>query len=312
MPLDPQARAFLEAAASAGVPEIGSMPAAQIRKIYHAMSANMPAGPELCRVENAVIPTETGGIPVRTYHPSAEPSGLMVYYHGGGWTIGTIDLFDATVRRLALKTGCAIVSVDYRLAPEHPFPAAVHDAVSAVRWASSQAVQLVGKEVPLIVAGDSAGGNLAAVVSQIVRDEGGAQIAAQILIYPCTDGNIDSESMTRFEPPFLTRTELAWFYDQYVPNRSQRTEPRFAPLHAPNLGNLPSAFVLTAECDLLCEEGELYARRLQDAGVTVKQERYLGTFHGFLSMDRGLLPHSGKAMDDIAAFLSGVLRQQRK
>lgn len=268
----------------------------------------MPAGPDICRIENAAIPTETGEIPVRIYHPFAKPSGLMVYYHGGGWTLGTIEAYDLTIQRLTLKTGCTIVSVGYRLAPEHPFPAAVDDALSAVRWTSQRTVELAGKAVPLIVAGDSAGGNLAAVVSQLVRDEGGAEIAAQILLYPATDGKIDSEFMTRFESPFLTKAEIAWFYDQYIPDRSQRTDPRFAPLHAPKLGNLPPALVLTAECDLLCEEGELYARRLQEAGVTVRQKRYLGTFHGFFSMDRGLLPYSGQAMDDIAAFLSDVLR----
>ncbi len=197
--------------------------------------------------------------------------------------------------------------MDYRLAPEHPFPAAVEDAIAALNWAAGNVEAITGKKAPIIVAGDSAGGNLSAVVSQIARNSGGPAIAAQVLIYPSTDGDIDSESMTKFDPPLLSREEIAWFYDQYIPQKSQRRDPRFAPLHATDLSNLPPAFVLTAEYDLLCEEGERYASRLAEAGVRVKVERYRGTFHGFFSMDGGL-PHSVKATDDIAEFVSSIVR----
>jgi acetyl esterase len=305
MPLDPNVQSLLEAIAAAGLPKIGSVPAATMREVMSGFTAHAPRGPELYDVEDSEVPTEYGAIPVRIYKPTADPQALIVYYHGGGWTIGTLDDYDATLRKLALRTGSAIVSVDYRLAPEHPFPAAVEDAIAALNWAAGNVEAITGKKAPVIVAGDSAGGNLSAVVSQIARDSAGPAIAAQILIYPSTDGDIDSDSMTKFEPPFLTREEIAWFCDRYIPEKSRRRDPRFAPSHATDLSGLPPALVLTAEYDLLCEEGERYASLLSRAGVSVRVERYSGTFHGFFSMDGGL-PHSVKATDDIADFVLSI------
>jgi len=306
MPLDPGVRALLEAMAKAGLPKIGSIPASQMRQVYTAVQASRPKGPEIHRVEERSIPAQPAPIPARLYLPSDHPSALVVYFHGGGWTIGNVDMVDVAVRKLALEANCAIISVDYRLAPEHRFPAAVDDAVTAVRWVGANVAQLVGASVPLFVAGDSAGGNLAAVVSQIVRDEGGPAIAGQILIYPSTDGDIEAESLRRFESPFLTLAETAWFFDQYIPDRQLRVDRRFAPLRSADLTRLPPAFVLTAEYDILCEQAEAYARRLADAGIPVKAERYLGTIHGFFSMDGGL-EHSLKATKDIAAFIADMV-----
>lgn len=307
MSLDPAVRALIDGAKAAGMPQIGSITAPQMRAFYKVMQTKLPPGPDVYKVEDIVIPSEAGGIAARKYMPSQTPRALIVYFHGGGWTIGSIDAWDAALRRLTNTTGCAILSVDYRLAPEAKFPAAVDDALIAVTWADTNLESLVGSRVPLIVAGDSAGGNLSTVVAQTVRDNGGPKIAAQILIYPSTDGDIDSEFMTRFESPFLTLEEIEWFYDQYIPDRAQRKDPRFAPLHAAHLGNLPPTFVLTAENDLFAEEAELYAARLSESGVEVKVQRYLGTIHGFFTMDRGLLPHSGKAMDDITGFITQVI-----
>jgi acetyl esterase len=231
----------------------------------------------------------------------------MVYFHGGGWTVGTLEDYDAVLQKLTARTNCAIVSVGYRLAPVHPFPAAVDDAYAALCWAANNFEGVAGKTVPLIVAGDSAGGNLAAVVSQLARDIAGPAIAAQILIYPSVAGDIDSESMREFEPPFLTRDEIAWFFDQYIPEKSQRRDPRFAPLHAADVRNLPPVLVLTAEYDLLCAEGEQYAQRLSQAGVPTRVRRYDGTIHGFLTMDGGL-HHSVSAMEDIADFVTMIVQ----
>jgi acetyl esterase len=307
MPLDPAVRGLIDAVKAAGMPAIGSVSAQQMRDFQTAMLAKLPPGPEIHRVEDIVIPSEAGGMAARCYWPHAQPRALIVYFHGGGWTIGSLDGWDTALRRLANTSGSAVLSVDYRLAPEARFPAAVDDALTAVRWAGANIAKLAGSEVPLIVAGDSAGGNLSAVTAQTIRDHGGPKIAAQILVYPSTDGDIDSERLARFESPFLTRDETSWFFDQYIPDRAQRTDPRFAPLRAAHLGDLPPAFVLSAENDLFAEEAELYARRLEEAGVKVKAERYLGTIHGFLTMDRGMLPHSAKAFADIEAFISSVV-----
>lgn len=307
MPLDPAVRGLIDAVKAAGMPTIGSVTAQQMRDFQTAMLSRLPPGPEVYKVEDLVIPSDAGGMAARSYWPSERPRALLVYFHGGGWTIGSLDGWDAALRRLANVSGCAVLSVDYRLAPEARFPAAVDDALAALRWAGAHVEKLAGGEVPLMVGGDSAGGNLSAVVAQLVRDQGGPTIAAQILIYPSTEGNIDSQYMTRFESPFLTREETSWFYDQYIPDVTQRNDPRFAPLQAADLSRLPPAFVLTAENDLFAEEAEVYASRMKQAGVNVRAKRYLGTIHGFFTMDRGLLPHSVQAMEDIASFVTEVV-----
>jgi acetyl esterase len=308
MPLDIAVRGLIDAVKAAGMPTIGSVSAQEMRAFQKAMLDKMPPGPDIFRTEDLVIPSDAGGMAARLYCPSAAPRALIVYFHGGGWTVGSLDGWDSALRRLANTSGCAVLSVDYRLAPEAPFPAAVDDALTAVKWAGMNITKLVGEDVPLFVAGDSAGGNLSAVTAQTIRDHGGPRIAAQILIYPSTDGDIDSERLSRFESPFLTREETSWFFDQYIPDRAKRIDVRFAPLRAENLGNLPAAFVLSAENDILSTEAELYAERMREAGVQVKLERYLGTIHGFLTIDRGMLPHSAKAFADIDAFISSVLQ----
>ena len=308
MTLDPGYKALLDAMQTAGVPRFGQTSAREMRTVLEQMQQYSLKGPEVGSVEECVIPSPHCHIPVRIYRPEAPPKALIVYFHGGGWTIGSLDSSDESLRRLTLISQCAIASVDYRLAPEHPFPAAVVDAVEASRWALDRVESIAGAKVPVVVAGDSAGGNLSAVVSRILAEENKEQkLAAQILIYPSTDGNIDAPNLSRFVPPFLTREEIAWFFDQYIPDPSQRNDPRFAPLHAPRVDGLPPALILTAECDLLCEEAEAYAKRLQSEGVYVRTKRFDGGIHGFFNMDQGQLPHSGQAMEMIASFLSEVL-----
>lgn len=299
---------LLSAVKKSGMPTIGSVSAKDMRAWQAAIIPMLPPGPEVGGVEDCAIPSAAGAIAARLYRPKSPARALVVFFHGGGWTIGSLDGWDAALRRLVNTAGCAVLSVDYRLAPEHPFPAAVDDALAATRWALANVAVIALGNVPVVVAGDSAGGNLSAVVSRLLAEDGTSPgLAAQILIYPSTDGDIDSPAMQRFESPFLTRGEVAWFFDQYIPDHSQRTDPRFAPLHAPRVNGLPPALVLTAECDLFNEDGLAYAARLQSEGVHTRVRCFEGGIHGFFTMDRGQLPHSGQAMEEIAAFLSEVL-----
>jgi acetyl esterase len=280
MPIDPQLQQMLEAMRDAGLPKIGSLPAAQLREV---MSASAPPTIEVKSIRDIEIPTGAGPIRARLYQPSDTAKGLIVYYHGGGWVIGDLNTADCMLRILATETNCALLSVDYRLAPETPFPAAVDDAFAALNWAAAERATLAGKaDVPLAVMGDSAGGNLAAVVAQLVRGAGMLKIDLQVLVYPATEGELDSEAMGAFEPPFLTLDEITWFYDQYIP-ASRRDDPRFAPGKAPDLSNLPPAVIVTAEHDLLAAEGRLYAEKLRAAGGRATLLAYDGAIHGFFT-----------------------------
>ena len=306
MALDPKARELLDARAKV-LPRTGTVPAHTMRALHKELLAKAPPGPDIASVFDATWPGPAGAIPVRVYRDTDAPKALAVYFHGGGWTVGSLDGWDAAMRKLAIASGCVVASVDYRLAPEHRFPAAVDDALAAVRHAGEHVRDIAGAKLPLVVAGDSAGANLSTVVCRMVRDEGGPAIAAQVLLYPSTDGDIDSEFMHRFVPPSLTREEIAWYFDQYIPDRGQRTDPRFAPLRAKDLSRLPPAFIGPVADDLLREEAEAYASRLRESGVPVTTTVYDGTFHGFFTADRGLMPQSGQATRDISEFIAGVI-----
>jgi acetyl esterase len=281
LPVDPQLQALLDAMQTAGFPKIGTLTAAQLRA--------MPRPPlviatQMASVEDKSIPGPHGDIPVRTYRPAGETRGLIVYFHGGGWVLGDLDSVDPAVRAIAAASGCAAVSVDYRLAPEHAFPAAVDDALAALGWAARERGALTGlADAPLILMGDSAGGNLAAVCAQHARDAGGPSIALQVLIYPTVEGEHVVTADPAFEPPFLDRGEMAWFIDQYVPAELRR-DPRFAPSLAANLAGLPPAFIVTAEHDILTAEGLRYGEKLRAAGVDVTSLKYPGAIHGFVTM----------------------------
>ena len=220
-----------------GWPKLGSMSAAELRAIPRPRA---PVVTEVRSVTDGVLPGPAGDIPIRIYRPAEQPAGVIVYYHGGGWTIGDLDGVDATLRLLANQTGCTVVSVDYRLAPENPFPAAVDDAMAAAQWAAANLAALAAPGAPLMVMGDSAGGNLSAVVCILARDAGGPQIDLQVLVYPATDGDVDSPAMHAFEPPFLDRDDIIWFCDQYIP-LAERRDPRFAPARAASHAGLPPA-----------------------------------------------------------------------
>ncbi|AEG50185.1 alpha/beta hydrolase domain-containing protein [Sphingobium chlorophenolicum L-1] len=305
MPLDIEVEKLLAAMAAAPGPKLGEASAAEMRAVEAVMAEQMPAGPAVESVLDIEIPSGAATIAARLYRDSPEPRALMVYYHGGGWTLGGIALIDGAMRRLVKESGVAVLSVDYRLAPEHVFPAAVEDALVAARWASEHREELVGWDAPLLVGGESAGGNLAAVVSQLVRNAG-FDIAAQLLACPCVASYPDSPSMRSIESPFPPPGAIGWFFDQYIPDAQTRSDPRFAPLEQKDLGGLPPAFVATAEYDSLREQGEQYAERLAAAGISCEAKRYLGTFHGFFELDGGLR-HSHDLIADFSRFLDTAL-----
>jgi acetyl esterase len=237
------------------------------------------------RVEDHTVPVDGGEIAVRVLVPSQPARGVIVYYHGGGWVMCTIDQFDALGRKLAERTSCAVVLVDYRLAPEHRYPTAADDAYAALAWTEERLAEIAGRPgVPLIVAGDSAGGNLAAVVALRARDRQGPRIALQILVYPVLDHNFHRPSYVDPEnQQILTKEAMQWFWDHYVPEVQRRDEQDASPLRAERLEGLPPTVILTAEHDVLRDEGEAYAERLQQAGVPVDFKRHIGQMHGFFT-----------------------------
>ncbi|MEV0390340.1 alpha/beta hydrolase [Nonomuraea sp. NPDC050643] len=304
MSLDEATTRFLQQLAEAGGKPLHEMTPEEARALTAALSDLYGKGPDMAQVDEVRIEGEDGGtFPARVLTPSPSPRAVIVYYHGGGWVIGGLDEFDTLARELAHRTGCAVVLVDYRLAPEHRHPVAARDAYAALLWAAAALPDL-----PIIVAGDSAGGNLSAVVTQRARDEGGPAITLQVLVYPVTDCDLDNASYT--DPAnqlMLSRDTMIWFWDHYAPDPARRTSPDASPLRAADLSGLPPAVVLTAEHDVLRDEGEAYAERLRTAGVPVEFRRFDGQMHAFFTMVN-VLPGSAAALDLITGAVDGSLR----
>jgi acetyl esterase len=282
VPLHPQAQKFLEMMAEAGGPPLSEMTVEQARAMPALLGELVGKGPEVASVRDIEIPGPAGAIPARVYEPVADPPGTVVYYHGGGWVIGGTDTWDTVLRMLANESGARVVSVDYRLAPEHPFPAAVEDAYAAAKWVSEE---LAGGK-PLAVAGDSAGGNLSAVTTLKARDGGGPDIALQVLIYPAVDTDFAREHYAQYEGHnyFLNTPDMVWFWNHYSPNEADRSHPDAAPLRAESLAGLPPAYVIIAEYDPLKAEGLEYAARLEEEGVPVTVATYDDQMHAFFTM----------------------------
>ena len=285
MTLHPQSQAYLEqmeALALAPTWEIGAQAARE--RIRAALDA-VPRGPDLPRIEDRTVPGPAGDIPVRVYWPSEETGlPILVWFHGGGWVLGSLDQSDPTCRRLAERSGAIVISVDYRMAPEDVAPASFDDCSAATAWAAEHVSELGGDASRIAVGGDSAGGNLAAAVALHARDHGGPAIAYQLLVYPVTDSRMDTASFeSRAEGFGLGREAMEWFWGQYVPEGGAVSceDPRVSPAHASDLGGLPRAHVITAEYDPLCDEGEAYAARLAAAGVPTRLDRIDGHLHGF-------------------------------
>ncbi|HEV8395126.1 MAG TPA: alpha/beta hydrolase [Vicinamibacterales bacterium] len=307
MALHPQCKAFLDQIAAGGGRPLHELSPAEARA--NAMPAEL-AGPEqpVHQVENRKVLGDGGLIPVRVYRPSsASPLPALIYFHGGGFVLGGLDMVDRTCRALANGSGCVVISVDYRLAPEHPFPAAADDAFAATQFVAEHAADFGIDPSLIAVGGDSAGGNLATVVALRARDAGGPALAFQLLVYPLVDfTDHDSGSMREYaEGHFLTTAIMDYFADHYLPPGVDRRQPWVSPLNA-NLAGLPPAAVLTAECDPLRDQGEAYARRLRDAGVTASLKRYDGMFHPFFGLG-GIIDGAREAVADAAAALKTAL-----
>ena len=306
MALHSQCKAFLDQIAADGGRPLHEMSPVEARA--NAMPPEL-GGPEqpVHTVEDRRIPGDGGLIPVRVYRPSAaSPLPALMYFHGGGFVLGGLEMSDRTCRALANSSGCVVISVDYRLAPEHAFPAAADDAFAATQFVAEHAADFGIDPALMAVGGDSAGGNLATVVALRARDAGGPALAFQLLVYPWVDFADDSPSMREYaENHFLTADAVEWFANHYVPAPIDRRQPWVSPARA-NLAGLPPAFVLTAECDPLRDQGEAFAQRLKDAGVQTTLTRYDGMFHPFFSLS-GIIDGGRTAIADAAAALKTAL-----
>jgi acetyl esterase len=304
----PEIRALLDQMDAAGRPPLHHQSVDQARAfhIQDAPALNGSAAP-VASVEDRVVPGPAGELPVRVYTPDGEPPfPIVVFFHGGGWVVGTLDTYDPLCRALAAAVPAVVVSVDYRLAPEHRWPAAVEDAYAATLWASRNAAGLGGAQHRLAVAGDSAGGNLAAVVALGARDRGGPQVAFQLLVYPVLDAAADTASYREHAEGFhLTAAGMRWYWDHYL-GPADGAAPDASPLRAAFLGGLPPALVIGAEHDILRDEGEAYAARLRDAGVAAAASRYPGVVHGFFRW-RSVTPVADAALQEAATALRSAL-----
>ncbi|HKY69228.1 MAG TPA: alpha/beta hydrolase [Acidimicrobiales bacterium] len=306
MPVTPEVQTILDFLAAAGPPP-AELSATEMREQYAALSL-VGSKPEMASVTDHTVPGPAGDVPVRVYVPTTDPGPrpALVYFHGGGWVIGSVETHDGAVRALATASGATVVSVDYRLAPEHPFPAAIEDCLAAVRWVVDRAAELDIDPTRLAVGGDSAGGNLAAVAALELRDS--VDLRLQLLVYPVTDGAMDRPSLTENgEGYFLTRDTMAWFWDQYVAG-GDRHDPRASPIDAPDdaLRGVAPALVITAEYDPLRDEGEAYGARLRAAGVDATVSRYDSVIHGFFSMG-DMVPEGKAAVDEAGEALRRAL-----
>jgi acetyl esterase len=310
--LDGTVRKILEAVRKLDLPSIESLTPVEARQRVTETRADLSGAMEpLASIENLRIPGPNGRsggeIPVRVYTPETRSGAGIVYFHGGGWVVCNLDTHDVPCSAIAHRAGAVVVAVDYRLAPEHKFPAAVEDAWTALRWVAANSPRLGIDPNQLCVCGDSAGGNLGAVMALKSRDENGPRIAFQALVYPVTDlSSFETGSYDEFaEDHYLTRSMMQWFRDHYLADSSDARNPDASPLLARDLHGLPPALVITAECDPLRDEGEAYAKRLRDAGVEVTETRYAGMIHPFFSL-AGALPQALDAYQQIADAVKAV------
>jgi len=291
---------------AAGRPSLSQVTPAEARAGIEARTASRPAGPELAKVCELAIPGAAGTVPARVYDPGSAP-GVVVAFHGGGWLMGSRDSFDATCRHLAVESGLVVVNVDYRLAPEHPFPAALDDAWAAVRWVAEHASAQGWPKDRLTVFGESAGGNLAAAVCLLARAHG-PRILAQALVYPPTDARLEAASLDTYAEGFLQRTaDVRYALENYALGHGiAPTDWRLSPLHADSHTGLPPALVITAECDAVRDDAEAYAAKLAEAGVEATCVRYLGMLHTFYGM-RGTLGAAALAQRQVADMLRAAV-----
>jgi acetyl esterase len=308
MALHPQCKAFLDMLAAAGGPGIHELPVDEARKVpYRMIELGGPEEP-VAQVDARTLPGPVP-IPVRVYRPSAaQDLPALVYFHGGGFVICNLDTHDRACRMLANASGCVVVSVDYRLAPENKFPAAVEDAYSATRYVAEHASEFGVDPSRIAVGGDSAGANLATVVTLMARDRGGPALKFQLLIYPVTDFTEHATQSERDygQGHFLEEEQMDWFADQYFATQADRHSPYASPSKASDVRGLPPAMVITGECDPLRDQGEAYAEQLRSAGVAVALKRYEGMIHPFVSL-AGIVDAGRDAINDSASAMRQAL-----
>jgi acetyl esterase len=305
MPLHPKVQALLTAQRLSGAPPTHTLSPERARADMRAQVAAL-SGPiaAVARVEDREAPSPAGPVPVRLYTPEGSgPFAGIVYFHGGGFVVGDLDTHDPLCRQIASRLGAVVCAVHYRRAPEHPFPAAPDDALAATRWFLAHAADLGADPARLFVMGDSAGGTLATVTALALRGGPGPHLRGQVLVYPITD-HVDAGTAsyaTYAEGYGLTRDTMQWFLRHYIADPADATDPRACPLRAPDLGGLPPAFVVTAEYDVLRDEGERYAERLREDGVDVTFARAEGLHHGFIRLF-GILDAPAQWIDRMAAW----------
>jgi acetyl esterase len=304
MALDPAAVGLLGQLAEAGGPALNELSPAESRVAAQGFAELGGPGDDVASQVDRTIPGPGGAIPIRVYTPEGDgPFPCLVYFHGGGWVIGDLEMVNAACRTLAARSNCVVVSVDYRLAPEHKYPAPLDDCFAATKWVAANGSEIGVDGTRVAVGGDSAGGNLAAAVALRARDEGGPDLAMQLLVYPVTNHSFDTGSYASNGENYLLTTDMMrWFWDHYLNSDADGENAYVSPLRAADLSKLPPATVFTAEFDPLRDEGDAYAAKLADAGVTVKHTRLDGQIHGFFSMLL-VFEAAGKAIDLAAVDL---------
>ncbi|HEY0817100.1 MAG TPA: alpha/beta hydrolase [Pseudonocardia sp.] len=318
MPLHPQVQAHLERLAAVNFADLHTFTPERARLGMGRMAAQLPAGESVRHVDDRSLPTDAGDVAVRIYRPSDDEAlPVTVFFHGGGFVLGDLDTHDGLARALANASNSVVISVDYPLAPEHRYPAAPDAAYGATRWVAEHGPELDVDGARLAVAGDSAGGNLAAVVALRARDEGGPDVALQLLIYPDLDFRRSNFSVQEFAGRYgnISRPTQFWFMDNYLSSPDERLLPLVSPLLAPELAGLPTALIITAEYDALRDEGEQYGARLEQAGVPVTVSRYDGMIHEFLRQpfddSRKAIAEAGAAMREAFASVGPISEVRR-
>jgi acetyl esterase len=315
MPLDPAAKNLLDLLVAAGRPKVWQLTPPEAREGLRALAEvadakDVPIG----RIENATLTGAQGALPYRSYTPvdaGPEPLPALVYFHGGGFVIGDLDTHEGLCRMLANASGCRVISVEYRLAPEHKFPAAVEDAYTALCWIAEHARELGIDKDRIAVGGDSAGGNLSAVVCQLIEQRGGPKLALQLLLYPATESGVETPSrLALAEGYLLEKKSIEWFFQQYVAPGTDPIDPRLSPLLAADLSGLPAAHIHTAEFDPLVDEGKTYADKLAAAGVAVEYTCHPGMIHHFFCL-AGAIPYARTAIANAGAAIKQALAPAR-
>lgn len=307
MTLDIATRDFLARVAAVASKPRHLMTPTEARTAFFGLRSLLAEGPKMMDVRPLSIPVDNGVIQGRLFTPNEQPSALLVYFHGGGWVVGSLEEFDPLCREIAAGAGIAVALIEYRKAPEHPFPIPANDAWAALNWIAERRLELLGREVPLLVGGDSAGANLAISVTFRARDQSSPSLAGQLLIYPVTDCNFNRASYVDPDNQLMLNLEtMKWYWSHYVWKEEERLSRLASPYREEDLRGLPPAVVVTAEHDVLRDEGEEYARRLQEAGVEVASRRFDGQMHGFLMM-LGILPGSDEGIRYVCAALRNAL-----